>query len=149
MPITSAVPTSFKQELLLGFHAFGNTTTRAATTADTFKIALFTSNATLGSTTTIYSLTNEVSGAGYTTGGSNLVLAQTATTTGTTAWLDFNDVTWSTSTITAAGALIYNSTRGNRAVAVISFGTDVISNAGDFTVIFPTADSTNAIIRIT
>ena len=148
MAITQAMATSFKVDLLNGIHAFGTTVVRAATTADTFKIALYTSSATLGATTTAYATTNEVSGTGYTAGGNTLTVAQTPTSTSTTAWLDFSDTTWSSSTITANGALIYNATNSNKAVAVLAFGGDKTSTNGDFTVVFPTADSSNAIIRI-
>jgi hypothetical protein len=149
MPITQAMATSFKVEILTAYHNFGTTVTRAGTGADTFKIALYTSAATLGATTTVYSTTNEVASTGnYTAGGNTLTISQVPTSTSTTAWLDFADTTWSNATITANGALIYNSTQGNRAVAVLAFGGDKTSTAGDFTIIFPTADSSNAIIRI-
>ena len=133
--------TSFKQELLTGTHDFTNST------GDTFKIALFTSSATLGAATTAYSVTNEVSGTGYTAGGNTLTNV-TPTTSGTTAFTDFADTTWSTATITARGALIYNSTDSDKAVVVLDFGSDKTSTAGDFTIQFPTADASNAIIRI-
>lgn len=148
MAITQAMATSFKVDLLNGIHAFGTTVVRAATTADTFKIALYTSSATLDATTTAYSATNEVSGTGYTAGGNTLTVAQTPTSTSTTAWLDFSDTTWSSSTITANGALIYNDDQSDKAVAVLAFGGDKTSTNGDFTIVFPTADSSNAIIRI-
>lgn len=149
MAITQAMATSFKVEILTAYHNFGTTAVRAATTADTFKIALYTSSATLSAATTAYSATNEVAnGGGYTTGGNTLTISQVPTSTSTTAWLDFADSTWSSATITANGALIYNSSQGNRAVAVLAFGGDKTSTAGDFTIIFPTADSSNAIIRI-
>jgi hypothetical protein len=148
MAITQAMATSFKIEILNGIHAFGTTVVRAGTTADTFKIALYTTSATLGATTTAYSATNEVSGSGYTAGGNTLTVSQVPTSTSTTAWLDFADSTWVTATITARGALIYNSTQSNKAVAVLDFGSDKSSSAGDFTIVFPTADSSNAIIRI-
>lgn len=148
MAITQAMATSFKVEILTAYHNFGTTAVRAGTGADTFKIALYTSAATLSATTTTYSATNEVSGTGYTAGGNTLTISQVPTSTSTTAWLDFADSTWTSATITANGALIYNSTQGNRAVAVLAFGGDKTSTAGDFTIIFPTADSTNAIIRI-
>jgi len=148
MAITQAMATSFKVEILTAFHNFGTTATRAGTGADTFKIALFTSSATLSAATTAYSTSNEVSGTGYTAGGNTLTISQVPTSTSTTAWLDFADSTWSTSTITANGALIYNSTQSNRAVAVLAFGGDKTSTAGDFVIVFPAADSTNAIIRI-
>jgi hypothetical protein len=145
--ITQALCTSAKVEFLNGIHAFGTSVVRASTTADTFKVALYTSSATLGATTTEYSATNEVSGTGYTAAGNTLTTVA-PTSSGTTAFLDFNDTTWSTATITANGALIYNSTQGNKAVAVLAFGGDKTSTAGDFTIVFPTADSSNAIIRI-
>lgn len=147
MAITQAMATSFKVQMLNGIHAFNTTVVRAATTADTFKIALFTSSATLDATTTTYAVTNETSGTGYTAGG-NTLTAVAPTSSGTTAFLDFNDTTWATATITANGALIYNSTQGNKAVAVLAFGGDKTSTAGDFTIIFPAADASNAIIRI-
>lgn len=148
MSITQSLCTSFKVQILNGIHAFSTTVVRAATTADTFKIALYTSSATLGATTTVYSATNEVpNGSGYTTGG-NTLTAVAPTSSGTTAFVDFNDTTWSTATITANGALIYNSTQGDKAVAVLAFGGDKTSTAGDFTIQFPAADATNAIIRI-
>jgi hypothetical protein len=148
MAITQAMATSFKVDILNGVHAFGTTVTRGSTAADTFKIALYTSSATLDSTTTAYSVTNEVSGTGYSAGGNTLSVSQVPTSTSTTAWLDFADTTWSSATITANGALIYNSSQSNKAVAVLAFGGDKTSTNGDFTIVFPTADSSNAIIRI-
>jgi hypothetical protein len=141
MAITQAMCTSFKVEILQGVHNFTNTT------GDTFKIALYTSSATLDASTTAYSATNETSGTGYTAGGNTLTNV-TPTSSGTTAFTDFADTTWSTATITARGALIYNSTQSDKAVAVLDFGSDKTSTAGDFTIIFPTADASNAIIRI-
>lgn len=149
MAITQAMATSFKVEILDGIHAFGPTVVRAATTADTFKIALYTSSATLDASTTAYTTSNEVPSTGnYSAGGNTLTVSQVPTSTSTTAWLDFADTTWSNATITANGALIYNSTQSDKAVAVLAFGGDKTSTAGDFTIIFPTADSSNAIIRI-
>jgi hypothetical protein len=140
MAITQAMCTSFKSEALQGVHDF---------TTDTFKIALYTSSATLSAATTAYSATNEVSGTGYTAGGETLtVTGGSVSTSGTTAYVDFSDVTWSTATITARGALIYNSSQANKAVAVLDFGSDKTSTAGDFVVTMPTADASNAIIRI-
>jgi hypothetical protein len=127
MAISQAMATSFKVDLLNGIHAFGTTVTRGSTTADTFKIALYTSSATLDATTTAYSVTNEVSGTGYSAGGNTLSVSQTPTSTSTTAWLDFADTTWSASTITANGALVYNSTQSDKAVAVLAFGGDKTS----------------------
>jgi hypothetical protein len=139
MAITQAMCTSFKVDLLDGEHDFG---------ADTFKIALYTSSATLDATTTAYSATNETSGTGYTAGGNTLTVSTTPTSSGTTAYISFSNTTWSTASITARGALIYNSTNANKAVAVLDFGSDKTSTAGDFTIQFPTADASNAIIRI-
>lgn len=141
MAITQALCTSFKQELMEGVHDF---------TSHTFRIALYTSSATLSAATTAYSATNEVSGTGYTAGGEALTVTGGAVSiSGTTAFIDFSDVTWSSSTITARGALIYNDTAvGNPAVAVLDFGSDKTSTSGDFTVQFPTADASNAIVRI-
>ena len=141
MTISQAMPTSFKQELLTATHNF------TASTGDVFKIALYTSSATLGASTTVYSTTNEVTGTGYTAGGNTLTNV-TPTTSGTTAFTDFADTTWTTATITANGALIYNSSKSNKAVAVLAFGGDKTSTAGDFTIVFPTADASNAIIRL-
>jgi hypothetical protein len=148
MAITQAMCTSFKVDLLNGIHAFGTTVARAGTTADTMYMALYTSAATLDDTTTAYSATNEVSGTGYVAGGQALSVSQVPTSSSTTAFLSFSDETWTSSTITARGALIYNSTQSNKSVAVLDFGSDKTSTAGDFTVVFPTADASNAIIRI-
>jgi hypothetical protein len=149
MAITQAMATSFKVEILTSIHNFGTGVVRATTAADTFKIALFTSSATLDSTTTVYTTSNEVVGTGYTAGGNTLTISNVPNSvSGTTAWLSFSNTTWSTSTITANGALIYNSTQSNKAVAVLAFGGDKTSTAGDFTIIFPTANNTSAIIRI-
>ena len=142
MAISQAMCTSFKVELLDGVHNFD-------TGGDTFKIALYTSSATLGASTTAYTTSGEVPSTGnYSAGGNTLTVSQVPTSTGTTAWLDFADTTWAAATITARGALIYNSSKSNKAVAVLDFGSDKISTDGDFTIIFPTADSSNAIIRI-
>jgi hypothetical protein len=142
MPITQAMCTSFKQELMQALHDFDNPG------GNTFKIALYTSSATLGATTTAYSTTNEVATAGNYVAGGNTLSAVTPTTSGTTALTDFADTTWSSASFTANGALIYNSTNSNRAVAALSFGGDKTSTNGDFTIVFPTADASNAIIRI-
>jgi hypothetical protein len=140
--------TSFKNELLYGVHDFD------ASTGDTFNIALYTSSATLDASTTAYSATNETSGTGYSAGGQALTNVN-PTTSGTTAFTDFADETFTTATITARGALIYNTTPNtgslsvtNPAVVVLDFGGDKTSTAGDFTIVFPTADASNAIIRI-
>jgi hypothetical protein len=148
MAITQAMATSFKVELLNGIHAFGTTVSRGGTGADTFKCALYTSSATLDASTTAYSTSNEVAASGGYTAGGNTLTTVAPTSSGTTAFLDFDDTTWSTSTITANGALIYNSTQSNKAVAVLAFGGDKSSSGGNFTIQFPTADASNAIIRI-
>ena len=141
MAISTAMCTSFKQELLVGTHNF------TATSGNSFKLALYTSSASLGASTTAYSTSNEVSGTGYTAAGAALTNV-TPTTSGTTAFADFANLTFSSSTITANGALIYNDTQSDKAVAVLAFGGDKTSTAGDFTIQFPTADASNAIIRI-
>lgn len=141
MAISQAVCSSFKSELLQGLHNFTNSS------GNTFKLALYTSSASLGATTTAYSTTNEVSGTNYTAGGGALTNV-TPSVTGTTAITDFSDLTFSTATITANGALIYNDTNADRAVVVLAFGADKTSTEGDFTIAFPTADASNAIIRI-
>jgi len=142
MAITQAMCTSFKQALLDGEMDF------SSDTAETFKIALYTSSATLDASTTAYSVTNEVSGTGYSAGGNTLTISANPTTSGTTAFLDFADTTWSSATITARGALIYQSGGSNPAVAVLDFGADKTSTAGDFTIQFPAAAAGTAIIRI-
>ena len=141
MAITSTLTTSFKKELLLGNHNFTNSS------GDTFKLALYTSSATLGATTTSFTTTGQASGTNYTSGGAALTNV-TPTSSGTTAFTDFADLTFSTATITARGCMIYNSSDSNKSVATIDFGGDKTSTAGDFTVVFPTADASNAIIRI-
>lgn len=141
MAITSAICTSFKQELLVATHNF------TASTGDTFKLALYTSSATLGATTTAYTTSQEVSGTNYTAGGGTLT-SVTPTTSGTTAVCDFADLTFGTATITARGMLIYNSTDSNKSVAAIDFGGDKTSTAGDFTIVFPSPTATGAIIRL-
>jgi hypothetical protein len=143
MAISQAMCTSFKVGILDGEFDFGTGTSQ------TFKIALYTSAATLGAATTAYTTSNEVTGTGYSAGGQNLTISQIPTSSGTTAFIDFSDVTWSTATITARGALIYlaNGTT-NPAVAVLDFGGDKTSTAGNFTIQFPAADASNAILRI-
>lgn len=138
MAITQAMCTSFKTELLGGVHDLDT---------DTIKIALFTSSATLGAATTAYSTSNEVVGTGYTAGGNTLTGA-TITSSGTTAIVDFDNTTWASSTITARGAMIYNASKANRAIAILDFGSDKTSTDGDFTIQFPVADASNAILRI-
>ena len=142
--------TSFKLQLLTGTHAFTTTVTRGSTAADTFKIALYTSSATLDASTTVYSATNEITnttGSAYTAGGNTLASA-TTTSSGTTAYVDFADSSWTTASFTARGALIYNSTQSNKSVVVLDFGSDKTASAGTFTVVFPANDASNAIIRI-
>ena len=155
MAITTAMATSFKSELLQGIHNFhngsGGGTTTTTGTGNTFKIAMYTSSATMSASTTAYATTNEVSGTGYTAGGNTLTNVD-PTTSGTTALTDFSDTTWSSSSITARGCLIYNSSTtagsANRAVAILDFGADKTSTSGAFTIQFPAADASNAIIRI-
>src|SRR5210317_2516828 len=140
MAITQAMCTSFKADVL---------NKEQDLEADTLKIALYTSSATLDATTTAYSATNEVSGTGYSAGGGTLTISANPASSGTTAFLDFADLTFSSATITARGALIYLANGGtNPAVAVLDFGSDKTSTAGDFTIVFPAADASNAIIRI-
>ena len=145
MAITSAVCTSFKVELLKGVHDF------TATTGNTFKIALYTSSATLGASTTAFSSSNEItnsSGTAYTSGGATLT-SVTPVASSTTAVCDFADVSYTDASFPANGALIYNdSASGDPACAVIAFGSDKTVTSGTFTIQFPTADATNAIIRI-
>ena len=156
MAITQAMCTSFKAELMLAVHDF------RATGGDTFKIALYSSAATIDANTTAYSATNEVTGTNYTAGGGSLtnlgvVTSNNSASTGT-GYTDFSDLVFANATITARGALIYNSTPSansnanttltNAAVCVLDFGSDKTSTAGDFTIIFPTASNTTAIIRI-
>jgi len=138
MAITQAMCTSFKTELLGGVQDLDT---------DTIYIALYTSSATLSAATTAYSTTNEVSGTGYTAGG-NALTGAVISADGTTAIVDFDNTTWASSTITARGALIYNSSKANRAIAVLDFGSDKTSTDGDFTIQFPAADASNAILRI-
>lgn len=142
--------TSFKTELLKGCHDF------TLTTGDVFKLALYTNTASFTAATTTYTSTNEVAASGgYTAGGGTLTNV-TAVNSGTTAFTDFADITFTAATITARGALIYNTTPNttssagltNPTVVVLDFGADKTSTAGDFTVVFPTADASNAIIRI-
>ena len=134
--------TSFKQELLTGTHNFTNSS------GNTFRLALYTNSASFTAATTAYTTGNEVSGTGYTAKGAALTNV-TPTTSSTTALTDFADVTFGSSTITARGALIFNdSASGDPTVLVLDFGSDKESSAGDFVIVFPTADASNAIIRI-
>jgi hypothetical protein len=134
--------TSFKVDLLQGVHDF------TASTGDAFKLALYTSSATLDATTTAYSSTNEVANSGTYSAGGGTLTNITPTSSGTTALTDFDDLSFTSATITARGALIYNSTNSNKAVVVLDFGSDKSSTSGTFTIQFPAATSSDAIIRI-
>jgi len=138
MAITTAICTSAKADLMAPLDSTGG---------DTYKIALYTSSATLSAATTVYSATNEASGTGYTSGGNTLTNNGVATS-GTTAYADFADTSWSSATITARGCLIYNSSLSNASLSCHDFGSDKSSSGGTFTVQFPAADSSNAIIRL-
>ena len=138
MAITSAICKSFKKEILEGVHDLR---------VDEIKVALYDSSATLNADTTEYSATNEVSGTGYTAGGLALTVVAPAIN-GSKAIVDFSDASWAASSITASGALIYNASQLNKAIAVISFGGSRASSAGIFRITFPAADADNAIIRI-
>ena len=156
MAITQSMCTSFKAELMLAVHDF------RPTGGDTFKLALYTSSASIDANTTAYSATNEVSGTNYTAGGGTLTNLGVVTSNNTAStgvgYTDFSDLTFANATITARGALIYNSTPSansnanttltNAAVCVLDFGSDKTSTAGDFSIIFPAATNTTAIIRI-
>jgi len=134
--------TSFKKELLEAVHNF------LLSGGDTFKIALYDNNASFTAATAAYTTSNEITGTGYVAGGNTLTRID-PTSSGTTAFTDFADTTWASSTITARGALIYNeSAAGDPAVVILDFGSDKTSTSGDFTVVFPTADASNAILRI-
>ena len=134
--------TSFKKELLEAKHNF------LASGGNSFKLALYTNSASFTAATTAYTSSNEASGTNYSAGGSALTNIN-PTTSGTTAFTDFSDLTFSNATVTARGALIYNDTAsGDPSVVVLDFGADKTSTAGDFTIVFPTADASNAIIRI-
>jgi len=142
MAITTALCTSFKQELMEAVHNFKNSG------GSTFNLALYTSSASLGAGTTAYTTSNEVSGTNYTAKGASLTRVDPSTS-GTTALTDFADLTFSNATVTARGALIFNdSASGDPAVCALAFGADKTSTAGDFTIQFPAADASNAIIRI-
>ncbi|WP_290942997.1 hypothetical protein [Hyphomonas sp.] len=145
MAITQAMCTSFKKELLEGKHDFSSA-------GHTFKIALFSAAATLSAGTTNFTTSGEVVGSGYTTGGETITQSE-PTTDGTTGFVDFNNVTFTGVTLTARGAVIYNSTTEGsssttNAVCVLDFSADQTANAGNFTISFPSADGTNAIVRI-
>lgn len=147
MTIAQTATTSFKVELLQAVHNFG------PTSPNTFKVALYTAAANIGTTTTVYTTSNEVTGTGYTAGGNTLVIS-TSPTSGNntggipTAYISFNNSTWTNATFTCRGALIYNSTQGNKSVAVLDFGSDKTVNNDTFQIIFPTPDANSAIVRI-
>jgi|TARA_R100001594_G_scaffold11232_1_gene25624 hypothetical protein len=151
MAISSCLTNTFKEELLGGYHSFNASGDTPAGSA--FKIALYTSSASLGTTTTAYTTSNEVSGSGYTAAGKALTNTGVAKST-VTSYTDFSDVSWTSASFTARGCLIYNSSSisgltANAAVAVIDFGGDKTVSSGTFTIQFPTNDSSDAIIRIT
>jgi len=147
MAIAQTATTSFKVELLQAVHNFG------PTSADTYKVALFTAAANLGPTTTVYSTTNEVTGTGYTAGGNTLTISVSPTSGNNssavpTAYISFANTTWTNASFTCRGALIYNSSQGNKSVAVLDFGSDKTVSNDTFQIAFPTPDANNAIVRI-
>ena len=148
MTIAQSATTSFKVELLQAVHNFG------PTSPNTFKVALYTAAAGIGATTTIYTSADEVpNGNGYTTGGNTLVISVSPTSGNNTlgvptAFVSFNNSTWTNATFTCRGALVYNSTQGNKSVAVLDFGSDKTVNNDTFQIIFPTPDANSAIVRI-
>ena len=147
MSILQTATTSFKVQLMQGLHNFG------PTSPDTFKIALYTAAADLGAGTTVYTTTNEVVSSGYTAGGNVLVVSTTPTSGNNsanipTAFISFATTTWTNVTFTCRGALIYNSTQGNRSVAVLDFGSDKTVSNDNFQITFPSADANSAIVRI-
>jgi hypothetical protein len=147
MTIAQTATTSFKVELPQGIHNFG------PTSPDTFKIALYTAAATLDATTTVYGTSGEVIGTGYTAGGNTLTISVTPVAANNlagmpTSYWSFANTTWSGATFTARGALIYNSTNGNRSVAVLDFGSDKTVSNTTFQIVFPTPDANSAIVRI-
>ena len=147
MSFDQTATTSFKVELLQAVHNFG------PTSPNTFKIALYTAAASIGPTTTIYTTSNEVVGAGYTAGGNTLTISVSPTSSNNsssipTAYISFNNTTWTSASFTCRGALIYNSTQGNKSVAVLDFGSDKVVSNDTFQIIFPTPDANSAIVRI-
>ena len=144
MAITSAVCNSFKQEILVGTHNF------TASSGNSFKLALYTSSASLGAGTTAYSTSNEISntsGSAYTAGG-KVIVSVTPALSGSTAVCDFADISFTSASFTANGCLIYNDTQADKAVCVVAFGSDKTVSSGTFTIQFPAADASNAIVRI-
>jgi len=147
MAIAQTATTSFKVELLQAVHNFG------PTSPNTFKVALYTAAANIGPTTTVYSTTNEVVGTGYTAGGNTLTINVSPTSGNNsssvpTAYISFANTTWTSASFTCRGALIYNSTQGNKSVAVLDFGSDKTVSNDTFQIAFPTPDANNAIVRI-
>ena len=147
MSVQQTATTSFKVELLQAVHNFG------PTSANTFKVALYTAAANIGPTTTVYSTTNEVTGTGYTAGGNTLTINVSPTSGNnsssvSTAYISFANTSWTSASFTARGALIYNSTQGNKSVAVLDFGSDKTVSNDTFQIIFPTPDANSAIVRI-
>ena len=148
MSIQQTATTSFKVELLQAVHNFG------PTTPNTFKVALYTAASNIGPTTTVYTTTGEVpNGGGYTTGGNTLTISVSPTSGNNsssvpTAYISFNNSTWTNATFTCRGALVYNVTQGNKSVAVLDFGSDKTVNNDTFQIIFPTPDANSAIVRI-
>ena len=144
MAITSAICNSFKQEILVGTHNF------TASSGNSFKLALYTSSATLNKSTTAYSTSNEISntsGSAYTAGG-KVIVSVTPALSGDTACCDFADISFTSASFTANGCLIYNDTQSDKAVCVVAFGSDKTVSSGTFTIQFPAADASNAIVRI-
>jgi hypothetical protein len=147
MSILQGATTSFKVELLQAVHNFG------PTSANTFKVALYTASADINASTTVYSTTNEVTGTGYTAGGNTLVIS-TSPTSGNntanipTAYVSFNNTSWTSASFTARAALIYNSSQSNKSVAILDFGADKTVSNDTFQIIFPTPDANSAIVRI-
>ena len=147
MTIAQTSTTSFKVELLQAVHNFG------PTSPNTFKIALYTAASNIGPDTTVYTTTDEVVGTGYTAGGNTLVISTSPTSGNSTAsiptaFVSFSNTSWATASFTARGALIYNSTQGNKSVAVLDFGADKTASGTTFEIVFPTANATSAIVRI-
>lgn len=147
MAIQQTATTSFKVELLQAVHNFG------PTSANTFKVALYTASSSIGPSTTVYSTTNEVVGTGYTAGGNTLTISTYPTASNNTsqvptAYASFSNTSWTNATFTARGALIYNATQGNKSVAVLDFGSDKTVSNDTFQIIFPTPDANSAIVRI-
>ena len=150
MSNTQAMATSFKGEILSGIHALGTTVIRAGTGADTLKAALYLASATINAATTVYTVTGEVSGTGYSAGGVTVTNATAPTTGGTTGyWTPSASITYTTVTLTTAFdcVLIYNSTQSNKAISAHTFGSQTVT-AGTFTLTMPVNDASNALIRI-